>query len=188
MPFAVTHSSGMTKDAEFEAYARLLRKRGVDLSQTPRVPDSEGRRWLAVWPDRSSAEQFAKDLGRNTRQEWKVLETNGTPSVGPLIPVQIVVSRRSDQWLFELHELSRAMLESLGLAPPARTRVSIQVTTRQDFLSQFGTLDDLCRGVAPALTNLSLDQLDDFGYVLVDAESGEELTMASPMSLRPTPA
>jgi hypothetical protein len=38
MPFTVNRNDGMTKDAEFEAYARLLRQQGVDLGKYPSRP------------------------------------------------------------------------------------------------------------------------------------------------------
>ena len=38
MAFTVTRSDGATKDAEFEAYARLLRQQGIDLGKLPRAP------------------------------------------------------------------------------------------------------------------------------------------------------
>ena len=45
MGFTVNRDDGMTKDAEFEAYARLLRQQGVDLGKLPRVPEpGTGRR------------------------------------------------------------------------------------------------------------------------------------------------
>jgi len=47
MGFTVTRPVG-TKDAEFEAYVRLLRQQGKDLANLPRVPDPENprRRWV----------------------------------------------------------------------------------------------------------------------------------------------
>ena len=38
MAFTVGRNDGFTKDAEFEAYARLLRQQGVDLGKLPRAP------------------------------------------------------------------------------------------------------------------------------------------------------
>ena len=38
MGFTVTYQGG-TKDVEFEAYARLLRQKGVDLAKLSRVPE-----------------------------------------------------------------------------------------------------------------------------------------------------
>ena len=47
MGFVVTRPVG-TKDAEFEAYVRLLRQQGKDIGYLPRVPDPENpkRRWV----------------------------------------------------------------------------------------------------------------------------------------------
>ena len=60
MGFTVTHQGG-TKDVEFEAYARLLRQKGVDLAKLNRVPEpGTGRRWLYVWNVEADAQAFAQ--------------------------------------------------------------------------------------------------------------------------------
>ena len=49
-----------TKDREFEAYTRLLEEVGIDVSNSPRVPDpGTDRRWLYAWQKRIEAERFA---------------------------------------------------------------------------------------------------------------------------------
>jgi len=48
MGFAVTRRGG-TKDIEVEGYVRLLRQKGIDLSNLLRIPEpGTGRRWLHV--------------------------------------------------------------------------------------------------------------------------------------------
>ena len=41
MGFTVNRRDGYTKDAEFEAYARLLRQQGVDLGRLPRAGSAD---------------------------------------------------------------------------------------------------------------------------------------------------
>ena len=49
MAFTVGRNDGFTKDAEFEAYARLLRQQGVDLGNCHACRARDWRRWLYVW-------------------------------------------------------------------------------------------------------------------------------------------
>ena len=49
MAYTVTRDGG-TKDAEFEAYARLLRQQGVDLGKVPRVLGSRAQHSCASKP------------------------------------------------------------------------------------------------------------------------------------------
>jgi hypothetical protein len=67
MGFTVAHQSG-TKDGEFEAFARLLRQKRVDLAKLNRVPEpGTGRRWLYVWNVEADARAFADELRKRTR-------------------------------------------------------------------------------------------------------------------------
>src|SRR5580693_4748813 len=114
MAFTVSRSDGGTKDAEFEAYARLLRQRGVDLGKLPRAPEpGTGRRWLYVWDEKEAAQAFADELKQRTGDDaWAVVEVDAPPSEGPMGPIIIQVGRRSTGLVFELHPLSRAMIQS----------------------------------------------------------------------------
>src|SRR4051812_26858987 len=105
MGFTVTLPMG-TKDAEFEAYARLLRQQGKDLSNLPRIPDPEspGRHWVYVWGTETEARQFAEELKKQTGiTDWCVEETAASPSHGPFGPVLIPLARRSDGLVLMLH-------------------------------------------------------------------------------------
>lgn len=108
MPFTVTHQGG-TKDVEFEAYARLLRQKGMDLAKLNRVPEPEtSRRWLYVWNVEADAQAFADELKKRTRDNaWEVVQVNAPPSEGPLGPVEIQVGRQNNGWTFALHPFSR---------------------------------------------------------------------------------
>ena len=62
MGFIVNRSRG-TQDGDLETYVRLLRQRGIDLGNLPRVPDPEtGRQWLHARDTRQGAEEFADAL------------------------------------------------------------------------------------------------------------------------------
>ncbi len=94
MAFTVTRPGG-TKDGEFAAYARLLEKRDIDLTRTPRTPEpGTENRWLYVWEDREAAEAFAQELRKGSRDKaWIVREVSSEQvSEGPLGPVEIDVA------------------------------------------------------------------------------------------------
>src|SRR6202451_4730554 len=108
MGFTVTHQGG-TKDVEFEAYARLLRQKGVDLAKLKRVPEpGTGRRWLYLWNVEADAQAFADELKKRTRDKaWQVVPVDAPSSEGPLGPVEIQTGRQSDGWMFILHPFSQ---------------------------------------------------------------------------------
>ena len=175
MGFTVTGPVG-TKDAEFEAYARLLRQQGKDLGNLPRVPDPENprRRWVYVWNTQEEAQQFADELKEQTGgNDWRVEPTAAPPSNGPFGPVLIQLARRSDG-------------SGVGAAPPEPGHDPGSFpecdTGRHQRLHQLadlattsgrreGTLSDLVKGIVPSLTGLSMDQLTDLGYAVIDADT-----------------
>jgi hypothetical protein len=107
MGFTVTRP-GETKNAEFEAYARLLRQQGKELGNLPRVPDPENsaRRWVYFWNTPEEAQQFADELKEETGNNgWRVEPTAALPSNGPFGPVLLQLARRSDGLMLALHPL-----------------------------------------------------------------------------------
>jgi hypothetical protein len=120
MGFTVSHHGG-TKDVEFEAYARLLRQKGVDLANVSRVLEpGTGRRWLYVWEAEDKAHEFAEELKRRTRDNaWEVVPVDAPASEGPLGPVEIQVGKQSNGWTFALHPFSRQMLQKVFPIPAA---------------------------------------------------------------------
>jgi hypothetical protein len=174
MGFTVTRPGG-TKDAEFEAYARLLRQQGKDLGNLPRVPDPEnpGRRWVHVWNTPEEAQRFADELQEETGDtDWRVRPTAATPSTGPFGPALIQLARRSDGLVLALHPLSRALIrEAFPDATPAATNVFINTQAWTDFLKTQGDLSALVAENLPALTGLHMDQLSDLGYAVIDADT-----------------
>jgi hypothetical protein len=174
MGFTVTRPVG-TKDAEFEAYVRLLRQQGKDLANLPRVPDPENprRRWVYVWNTQEEAQQFADELKEQTGDNgWRVEPTAAPPSNGPFGPVLIQLARRSDGLVLALHPLSLAMIkQAFPEATPAATNVFINTQTWNDFLKTQGNLSELVEEIVPSLTGLSMHQLTDFGYAVIDTDS-----------------
>lgn len=88
MAFTVSRSDGGTKDAEFEAYARLLRQRHVDLGKLPRAPEpGTQRRWLYVWDSEEKAQSFADELKRRTGDDaWVVTPVDALHPKGRWAP------------------------------------------------------------------------------------------------------
>lgn len=185
MGFTVNHTTGLNNDAEFEAYARLLRQQGVDLGKLPRAPEpGTGRRWLYVWNEKEKAQEFAEELKRRTNHEWAVVQVAAPPSEGPLGPLIVQVGRRSDGLVFELHSLSRALLRS---AYPDRaaavTTMAIKFDTFQDFQTRYGSIESLARTVMPTLTGLEPSQLDRLGYALIEDDTDRTLDFVPPGDL-----
>jgi hypothetical protein len=174
MGFTVTRPVG-AKDAEFEAYVRLLRQQGKNLANLPRAPDPESprRRWVYVWNTEQEAQQFADELKEQTGENgWSVEPTAVPPSNGPFGPVLIQLARRSDGLMFALHPLSRAMIqETFADATPGVTNAFINTQTWNDFLKAQRNLTDLVEEIVPSLTGLNIEQLTDLGYAVIDADN-----------------
>lgn len=182
MGFTVTRQGG-TKDAEFQAYVRLLRQRGINLGKLPRVPEpGTRRRWLYVWSDADEAQRFADDLKeRTTDDAWQVVETTAPPSEGPLGPVLIQLARRGDGLLFALHPLSRAMIQSaFPQAMQSATNAFLATQQWSDFRRSHGGLRELVQQIAPSLTGLTLEQLEDVGYAVMDTDTEDTIVFVPP--------
>lgn len=189
MPYTVTHKDGATKDAEFEAYARLLRATGVDLGHLPRVPEpGTGRRWLYVWGNAQEAKNFAERLNaRSTQQPWEVTEVAAPPSEGPMGPLIIQVGRRSNGLVFGLHPLSRTLIQSVfSKAKGVASTVAINFETLHDFKTTHGSIEDLAKEIVPTLTGLSIDQVKQLGYALIEDDTDKTLVFEAPGDMVPT--
>lgn len=191
MGFTVTRPVG-TKDAEFEAYVRLLRQQGKELGNLPRVPDPENpkRRWVYVWDTQQEAQHFADELKEETGYNgWRVEPTAAPPSNGPFGPVLFQLARRSDGLVLALHPLSLAMIrEAFPKAPPAATNAFVNRETWNDFQQTQGSLSDLVETVIPSLTGLSMDQLTDLGYAVIDADDDRTWVYVPPAGAANGPA
>ena len=186
MAFTVTRSDGYTRDAEFEAYARLLQQQGVDLGKLPRAPEpGTGRRWLYVWDYREKAQAFADELKKRTRDDaWVVVEVAAPPSQGPMGPIIVQVGRRASGLVLGLHPLSRTMIRSaFPDAKQTATMVTINFETLQDFVTTHGSIEDLAREVVPTLTGLELQELEGLGYALIEDDTDRTLVFVLPGDL-----
>jgi hypothetical protein len=183
MGYTVTRPGG-TKDVEFEEYAQLLRRRGVDLARLPRVPEpGSGRRWLYVWDSPTEAQAFADELKRQTEDaSWEVAEVDAAPSEGPLGPVEIQAARRRDGWAFALHPLSRLMIRKLFPDSCRTGSVSIR-SENGDKAASAPPVADLAEQVAVLLTGLSLEQITTTfgGYRVYDPVKKRELVASAPV-------
>lgn len=181
MGFTVTRQGG-TKDAEFDAYARLLRQRGIDLGNLPRVPEpGTRRRWLYVWNTRAEAESFAEELRKRTKDSaWEVVPVNAHASEGPLGPIIIQLARRAQGLTFVLHPLSLAPIRSAFPEAVPTTSAFIDTQRWYDFLKRGGDLAKLTRQIAPSLTGLKEEQLEQIGYAIVDDEKNQTLVYVQP--------
>lgn len=141
MGFTVNRNDSGTKDAEFAAYARLLRQQGVDLGKLPRAPEPiTGRRWLYVWDAEEKAQAFADELKKRTRDDaWIVVKVTTPPSEGPMGPIIVQMGRRSNGLVFGLHPLSRTIIQSAfpGVNGTAAT-IAINFESFQDFQTTHG--------------------------------------------------
>jgi hypothetical protein len=147
-------------DLEFEAYARLLRQNGTDLSNLQRVPDPRnGHRWLHVWGAEADAQAFADELNKRTRDNsWVVVAVDAPASQGPLGPLDVLVGRQPNGWMFTLHPLSRQMVEAVF--PTARGVPSAFIATgpQHDDRTTTGDLARLAEQVAIILAGARIDE------------------------------
>ena len=182
MGFVVYHPGGNT-NAEFEAYVRLLRQRGVDIGKLPRVPDPEtGQRWLYVWDTQEKADAFAAELKKRTASKnWVVRSSQARPTQGPVGPILIQLARRADGLSFELHPLSQAMIGSIfPHAIGATNTIFVDARKWSEFL-KVHDFARLVRDVIPTLTGLPLGQIDELGYWVVDSDSDETVLKFDPV-------
>ena len=173
--FAVGLPNG-TRDAEFQAYVKLLRDRGIDLDR-PRVEDSFGRKWLHVWENRGDAEKFAAQLRKQRRNpNWEVYELV-PPTLATQVasedsgPIVILVGRQSDGNTYELHPNSLRLLRKKFSRISMNPNVFVGRETPADHEESVGkaTYDQ----VVTLLTGLDVTRiLDAFGgYRVVDPVS-----------------
>lgn len=172
MGYTVARPDGCT-DWEFDEYKRLLRKQGVVLGRAPRVRDPlTDQRWLYFWEDRAGADKHVAALRRPKKDaSWRVIEVPGPPSVGPLGPVVIQLIDSGRHFLLGTGALARHLSET---AYPGALRVvdrvEIDRDTWQEYQSRRGGLTALVRDVGPALTGLTVPELEAIGYSVVDEQ------------------
>jgi hypothetical protein len=173
---------GGTRDYEFEAYIRLLEQNGVNVASTPRVVDPvTGKRWLYAWANEADAQQFVAALRQETENDkWRVFPLpNVEPTPGPLGPIEIRVSRRSDGCTYSLSPTSRNLiLKGFPRANLAPT-VFISTLTQSDFEKTHGPI---WGQVAIILTGLSEEQIKQLGgYRIIDSVASQVFRDAPPL-------
>lgn len=164
MAYTVAYQDAGIKRREFDAYLRLLEQRGIDWTNTPRVPEpGTTNRWLYVWVDRRDAEDFREAIQVETRDEkWYVHDLPDTvqPSHGPLTPVVILMRRQSLGADFALHPHSRTLVRRRFPSARLVSSVSIESNRLGDFERERGPIWE---HVAQVLTGLSLPELTQLG-------------------------
>lgn len=171
-----------TRDAEFEAYARLLAEQGIDVSNVPRTqgPGTQNR-WLYVWNTRAEAEQFRKELVKRTRQrDWYVREfdTDEVPR-GPFEPLTIYVGRQADGFTYKLHPNSKELIRKKFPGVKMIDSIFVGVDTQQDVNVQF--VQTWWDQLSVMLTGVSLDKIMEVGgYQVYDPISKQVVSQHLP--------
>jgi hypothetical protein len=157
-----------TKDREFEAYTRLLAEMGIDLSNSPRVPEpGTDRRWLYAWNKKSEAERFAAELRRRTRNaDWFVHKFE-VPSVerGPVAPLEITTAPEGDGYTYYLTPESQERVVAAYPGTKLPLDVKVGIDKQQDLLRGIG--DDWWMELSRVLTGRNEDEIDSLGGVRV---------------------
>lgn len=191
MSFTVTRSAGDKVD-DFETYARLLLQQGKDLRNVPRVPDPEDlkRRWAYVWDSQAEAERFVEELRDQTGDStWRVEQTFTPPSYGPFGPVLIQLARRSDGLFIAVHPLSLGMIrEAFPSAMQSASNIIVDPQTWEAFLQRDGNLEQLIEQVVPVMSGLSIEELTEVGYAVIDADTDGTLVYVPPTATTQIPA
>jgi hypothetical protein len=158
---------------QFDAYARMMNKWGVDIGHARRTPEPGTRaRWLPAWQDQADAERFAEELRAPGDRNWHVYPVGEDEvSEGGLGPVDVHVGLRSDGCAYGLTPYSRRLVhQSFPKARPVQI-VSIRSQMHPDFQAAHGHLWDQ---VARLLTGLTDEQLKELGgYRLYDPDRKE---------------
>lgn len=186
MPFTVTRTDETTKDADFETYTRLLRRKGIDLGRVRRTPDpNTRRRWLYVWDSQADAQAFANEMsGWHEGVPWVVVEVPAPHSIGPMGPILIQIARRGYDLVFGLNSVSQTIIKTaFPDAKPPATLICLRCESFQGFLAAHGSYAGLGRELGPTLTGLDLPELERLGYALFDEETHQTLAFVPPGDL-----
>lgn len=175
MPFTVTSDQVCVKQYEFDAYLRLLNKRGIDWTEADRVEEPTlVYGWSYVWENEENAREFSDSLRKETKSDdWHVREITSSMRIsrGPLMPVVIRMIRRSLDVEFALHPHSRsAIIRRFPSAFPL-SYVAIEPQSRDDIERRNGSLLEY---VALLLTGLTFEEaLTLGGCQIVDGRRNE---------------
>jgi hypothetical protein len=165
--YAVTKPIG-TKDREFEAYTRLLEEVGIDVSNSPRVPDpGTDRRWLYAWKKKIEAERFAAELRRRTGDGgWIVHQfEHSTEERGLVAPLGIASVPEQGGYTYYLTPASRERVVAAYPGTKLPAGLTVAVGNQQDLLREKGA--DWWMEISRLLTGRSNEEIDSLGGVRV---------------------
>ncbi len=165
--YSVTKPVG-TKDREFEAYTRLLEEVGIDVSNSPRVPEPGAeRRWLYAWKKRNEAERFASELRRRTGDGGWIVQQfeDAAEDRGPVAPLDIAVVPEQDGYTYYLTPASRERVAAAYPGTKLPAGLTVPVSVQQDLLRDKGF--DWWTELSRVLTGRSDEEIDSLGGVRI---------------------
>jgi len=171
--YTVTKPVG-TKDREFQAYIRLLEDVGIDVSNSPRVPEpGTDRRWLYAWQKKIEAERFADELRHRTGDaDWMVYQFEDVSEErGPVAPLDIARVPDKDGYTYYLTPASRERVATAFPGTRLPASLNFPMSVEQDFLREKG--DDGWMEIARLLTGRTDDDIDSLGGVRVIVGEGK---------------
>ncbi|HYT93355.1 MAG TPA: hypothetical protein VEL76_31855, partial [Gemmataceae bacterium] len=113
---------------------------------------------------------------------WCVQAVKGKPSVGPIRPLEIRVSRWSEHWIFGFGSFVEKMLRMRFPDCSPFRRVTLGFDRGDEPVLPPGKLQQLTEQILPILTGLSLEQLRSFGHFrVVEAPEETELVPLTPL-------
>jgi hypothetical protein len=171
--YTVTKPVG-TKDRDFEAYIRLLEDVGIDVSNSPRIPEpGTDRRWLYAWRRQIEAERFAEELRRRTGDAgWIVYQFEAASEKrGPVAPLDIARIPEKDGYTYYLTPASRERVVAAFPGTKLPASLNLPIGVEQDFLGEKG--DEGWMEIARLLTGRTDDEIDSLGGVRVIVGEGK---------------
>ncbi|MEO6808816.1 MAG: hypothetical protein ABI353_06860 [Isosphaeraceae bacterium] len=165
--YSVTKPFG-TKDNEFEAYTRLLEEVGIDVSNSPRVPEpGPDRRWLYAWRKETEAGYFVADLRRRTRdRDWAVYAfENPGDERGPVAALEIASVPEQDGYTYYLMPASRERVVSAFPGTKLPGGLDVAVDVQRDYLRDPG--EQRWLKISQFLTARTVKELDSLGGIRI---------------------
>ncbi len=170
--YTVTKPGG-TKDREFEAYTELLEDVGIDVSNSPRVPEPEtDNRWLYAWKNKIEAERFAAELRRRTNDaSWIVYPFEADAEErGPVAPLEIATTPEQDAYTYYLTPASRERVIAAYAGTKLPLSLKVGIDKQQDLLRQQGS--EWWMELSRILTGHDDEAIDSLGGVRIVVGEG----------------
>lgn len=171
--YTVTKPVG-TRAREFEAYTRLLEDVGIDVSNSPRVPEpGTDRRWLYAWRNEIEAERFADELRRRTGDAgWKVYPfDHAAEDRGPVAPLDVARIPEKDGHTYYLTPASRERVVAAYPGTRLPSGLSLAIGVEQDLLRDKG--DEGWMEIARILTSRADEEIASLGGVRITVGEGK---------------